>query len=81
MLEPIKRVYRSREGAVIGGVCAGFGDYFRLDPVLIRLALVGFALVTAVIPALLLYAVAWFLVPQEPHRLPSAPPAAQPQGQ
>lgn len=30
-----KRLYRSRTHRVLSGVCAGLGQYFNLDPVLI----------------------------------------------
>lgn len=35
-----KRLYRIREGAMIGGVCNGLAAYFEIDPTLIRLAFV-----------------------------------------
>ena len=35
-----RRLLRSREDRVIGGVCGGLGRYFNIDPVLFR---IGFA--------------------------------------
>lgn len=32
-----KKLYRSRNGRAIAGVCAGLGKYFQIDPVIIRL--------------------------------------------
>jgi len=32
-----KKIYRSQKNKVIGGVCGGIGEYFDIDPVLIRL--------------------------------------------
>ena len=32
-----KKLYRLNEGKMIGGVCAGLGEYFGIDPTLIRL--------------------------------------------
>ncbi|KAF0197759.1 MAG: PspC domain-containing protein [bacterium] len=32
-----KKLYRSRDKRVIGGVCGGLADYFSLDVTLIRL--------------------------------------------
>lgn len=32
-----KRLFRNRDGAVLGGVCSGLGTYFRVDAVWIRL--------------------------------------------
>ncbi len=35
-----KRLYRSREDRMIAGVCGGLGEYFNVDPTLIRLLFV-----------------------------------------
>ena len=32
-----KKLYRSRNGRKISGVCAGFADYFDIDPTIVRL--------------------------------------------
>ena len=33
-----KKLYRSRENAMLAGVCGGIGEYFDIDPTLVRLA-------------------------------------------
>lgn len=33
-----KRLYKSRANHVFAGVCGGIGEYFNIDPTLIRLA-------------------------------------------
>ena len=38
------KLYRSRNNRVLLGVCGGFGEYFDIDPVIVRLLLVVFAL-------------------------------------
>jgi len=58
-----RRIYRSRDDRILGGVAGGFGKYLGVDPVLIRLALV--ALLFAGV-GLLLYIVAWIIIPEEP---------------
>ena len=32
-----KRLHKVRNGAVVSGVCTGFGEYFGIDPVIIRI--------------------------------------------
>ena len=32
-----KKLYRSRQNRMICGVCGGVGEYFNIDPTLIRL--------------------------------------------
>ena len=37
----MKKLERSRESSVIGGVCGGLGDYFDIDPVIFRIAFIA----------------------------------------
>ena len=37
-----KQLYRSREGRLVAGVCAGLGDYFGIDATIVRLIFVAF---------------------------------------
>lgn len=65
---------------VLGGVCAGIGESFGVDPVLVRLAAVVIGLFSAGF-ALVAYVVAWVLIPPagtEPAapRPVATPPAA-----
>lgn len=55
----MKRLYRNLNEAKIGGVCAGLGDYFNVDPVIIRLAFLLFIFAGSG----LAYLVAWIIVP------------------
>lgn len=38
----IRRLYRDPEHGVLGGVCAGLGAYFNVDPLLFRILFVAF---------------------------------------
>ena len=58
-----KKLYRSQQHKMIGGVCGGLGDYFELDVVLTRLIFVAVGLLTAVFPMILFYIIAWIIVP------------------
>ncbi len=35
-----KKLYRSVEDRMVGGVCAGIGDFFDIDPTIVRLVFV-----------------------------------------
>ncbi len=61
-----KRLFRSVQQKMIGGVCAGLADYFDLDVSLIRLIFVGAALLTAILPMVLFYLIAWLVIPAPP---------------
>ncbi len=55
---------RPRDGRVLGGVCAGLGRRFGLDPWAARLL---FVLILFVIPGsqILIYPILWILMPSE----------------
>lgn len=59
-----KKLYRSQSERMIGGVCGGLGDYFDIDPTLVRLAFVIFALAGG--PGLVAYLILLIIVPEEP---------------
>ena len=73
-----KRLYRSTKDRMVAGVCAGVGDYFKIDPTLVRLVFVLLALAGG--PGLVAYIVMWLIVPEEsaaaPPPLPPTPPVA-----
>ena len=58
-----KTLYRTEKDKMIGGVCGGLGEYFELDPTLVRLffALIFFGYGTG----LLLYIFLWIIMPSE----------------
>ncbi len=57
-----KRLYRSKDDRWIGGVCGGIGEYFGIDPIIIRLlfllAFLGWG------AGLLIYLLMWIIVPE-----------------
>ncbi|MDO9390286.1 MAG: PspC domain-containing protein [bacterium] len=59
----IKKLYRSRDNRMAGGVCAGLAKYFELDPTLVRL---GMAVLMVLGGGILIYIIAWVIVPEEP---------------
>ena len=58
-----RRLYRARDGRVIGGVCAGLGRYFDVDPIIFRIGAVVLAFVGGA--GLLAYLAALLLIPAE----------------
>lgn len=49
---------------MFAGICGGVGEYFEVDPVLIRLFWVVILMTTGVLPGILAYVVATFIVPE-----------------
>jgi phage shock protein C len=63
IMEP-KRLYRSKNDRVLGGVCGGLGKFFTIDPVLVRVVWAVSFFAGGV--GLLAYIIAWIIVPEEP---------------
>ena len=61
-----KKLYKSRRDVKVDGVCAGIGDYFNIDPTLIRIAAVIMIILMNFIPGLLVYLAAALIIPREP---------------
>lgn len=59
-----KRLYRSEDDRILAGVCSGIGDYFQIDPVLIRVIWVIAGLMWG--GGILTYLLAWILIPKKP---------------
>ena len=59
-----KRLYRSSTNSKIAGVCDGIGEYFDIDPTLVRLVTVVLFFAGAI--GLLGYIVAWIIMPKAP---------------
>jgi phage shock protein PspC (stress-responsive transcriptional regulator) len=60
---PARRLVRPQEGRWIGGVAAGLGRYFDVNPLVYRIAFAALALVGGT--GLLLYLAAWLVIPEE----------------
>ena len=61
----MKRLYRSRKNKVLAGISGGIGEYFDIDPVLIRLIWILFVFV-GFGAGILAYIVAWLVIPLQP---------------
>lgn len=58
-----KRLYRSRTNRMLCGVCGGVGEYFNIDPTLVRL---GFVLLAFWVGSgILAYFIAAVIIPDE----------------
>ena len=62
-----KKLYRQTKNKLIGGVCSGLGEYFEIDPVIVRvLFVVALILATTGFWA---YILLWIIVPKAPNTL------------
>ena len=71
-----KRLYRSSRDKIIGGVAGGIGQYFDIDPVIVRILFVVGAVTGGW--GFIAYIVCWIVIPQEPHSAAEPAPSPQP---
>ena len=58
----MKKLYRSNN-KMLGGVCAGLGEYFDIDETLVRLIFVGLSF--ASYPIITIYFIGWIAIPKK----------------
>lgn len=56
-------LHRSSDNSVVGGVCGGLGEYFDIDPTIIRIIWGISILVYGV--GLLAYIFCWIIIPED----------------
>jgi phage shock protein C len=61
-IEQHKKIYRTREGRMVAGVCGGLAEYLNVDLAIVRLAMVVLALLGGI--GVVVYGAAWILVPE-----------------
>ena len=65
-----RRLYRSHKDKIIGGVAGGLGEYFEIDPVIIRIIFVAVAVAGGW--GILAYILCWIIIPVNPAHRPWA---------
>jgi phage shock protein C len=60
----VKRLYRSGEQKILGGVCGGIAEYLEVDPVVIRLLWIIASLAWGF--GIIAYFIAWIIIPRNP---------------
>jgi len=63
-----RKLYKSTENKVLTGVCGGIGEYFDVDPVIVRLLVVVFTLMGGA--GLIAYIIAAIIIPDRDYKKP-----------
>jgi len=63
-MEKQRRLYRSEKERLLGGVCGGLAEYFKTDPVLVRVIFVILTFLLGGLLGLVAYIVLWIIVPR-----------------
>lgn len=66
--EPPKRLYRSKEDRMVGGVCGGIAEHFNWDSVWVRLVFVLLIFINGI--GILAYLICWIVIPSNPNQAP-----------
>ena len=56
----MKKLHRNKKEYKIAGICSGIGDYFEIDPVIVRLI---FLLGLFLGGGLIVYIIGWIIIP------------------
>lgn len=59
-----QRLYRSRADRMLAGVCGGLGEYFNVDPTLVRVIYLVATVFTGVLGGLVLYVILAVIMPE-----------------
>lgn len=63
----VKHLYRSSKNKVFAGICGGVGEFFEIDPVLVRVIWLLVVIFTGLVPGLVAYLLCMFIIPKHPH--------------
>ena len=75
MSEGVKELHRSTKDRKLAGICGGIGEYFELDPTIIRVLFVVFSVFLG--GGILAYIILWLVMPQEPETTKPAEDVAE----
>lgn len=64
MAQQVQRLRRSIHNRSIGGVCGGLGEYFGIDPTVVRIAYVLLSILSVGFPGTLIYLILWAMIPE-----------------
>ncbi len=68
-----KRLMRSATDVKVAGVCGGLAEYLEVDPTIVRLVWVVLSVIPgAIFGGIVLYLVAWIIMPKAPAPVPIA---------
>lgn len=62
----MKNLYRSNDNKIFAGIFGGLGEYYNIDPVLLRAGFIFIMLITGILPGLLAYIICRYVIPKKP---------------
>lgn len=62
----MKKLYKSKNDRIISGVLGGLGEFYAVDPTLVRLGYIALVILTGIFPGIIAYIIASIIVPERP---------------
>ncbi|KUK59788.1 MAG: Phage shock protein C, PspC [Methanoculleus marisnigri] len=60
-----KKLTRSTSDRWVAGICGGIGEYFEIDPNVIRVVWVIVTVLTGFLPGIIIYILLWIILPEQ----------------
>ncbi|MFA5386535.1 MAG: PspC domain-containing protein [Candidatus Paceibacterota bacterium] len=65
----MKKLYRSDKNRVFAGIIGGFGEYYEIDPTLLRALTIAVVLITGFCPGVVAYLLMILIIPNKPKEI------------
>ncbi len=62
----MKKLYKSDKDKVFFGVLGGLGEYFNIDPSLLRVLFIFLVIFSGIFPGIVVYLLSALIIPQKP---------------
>ena len=62
----MKKLYKSNKNKVLAGMIGGVGEYFNIDPVILRIIWILLVAFSGFVPGIIAYLIAALIVPKRP---------------
>lgn len=62
--ESVKKLFLSTTDRKLSGVCGGIGEFFNIDPTVVRLGWVVVTLLTGIMPGIIAYIITAIVIPE-----------------
>ena len=63
----MRKLYKSKDSRAFSGIFGGLGEWMEVSPGILRVGYIVLAIITMIWPAVLLYIVMHFLIPDKHH--------------
>ena len=61
----MKHLYKSSKNKIFAGIFGGLGEYYKIDPVVLRAGYVLITVLSGLVPGILAYFICTFIIPKK----------------